>query len=49
MAIVIYNSMIQNDSGIIRADRDNNAEYRKILAAVKEGELVRRRFQFSKR
>lgn len=43
MAIVIYNSMIQNDSGIIRADRDNNAEYRKILAAVKEGELVRLR------
>lgn len=41
--IVINKSMIQNDSGIIRADRDNNAEYRKILAAVKEGELVRLR------
>ena len=35
--------MIQNDSGIIRADRDNNTEYRKILAAVKDGELVRLR------
>lgn len=43
MAIEINNSMIQNDSGIIRADRDNNTEYRKILAAVKEGELVRLR------
>ena len=43
MAIVINKSMIQNDSGIIRADRDNNTEYRKILAAVKEGELVRLR------
>ncbi len=35
--------MIQNDNGIIRADRDNNPEYRKILAAVREGELVRLR------
>lgn len=35
--------MIQNDNGIIRADRDNNTEYRRILAAVKEGELVRLR------
>lgn len=35
--------MIQNDNGIIRADRDNNSEYRKILAAVREGELVRLR------
>lgn len=35
--------MIQNDSGIIRADRDNNTEYRKILAAVKDGGLVRLR------
>lgn len=35
--------MIQNDNGIIRADRDNNTEYRKILAAAKEGELVRLR------
>ena len=43
MTIEINNSMIQNDSGIIRADRDNNTEYRKILAAVKEGELVRLR------
>lgn len=43
MAIEINNSMIQNDSGIIRADRDNNTEYRKILAAVKDGELVRLR------
>lgn len=43
MAIVINKSMIQNDNGIIRADRDNNTEYRKILAAVKEGELVRLR------
>lgn len=43
MAIVINNSMIQNDSGIIRADRDNNTEYRKKLAAVKDGELVRLR------
>lgn len=43
MAIVINKSMIQNDNGIIRANRDNNTEYRKILAAVKEGELVRLR------
>lgn len=43
MTIVIDESMIQKDSGIIRADRDNNTEYRKILAAVKEGELVRLR------
>ncbi len=43
IAIEINNSMIQNDSGIIRADRDNNTEYRKILAAVKDGELVRLR------
>lgn len=35
--------MIQNENGIIRADRDNNSEYRRILAAVKEGELVRLR------
>lgn len=35
--------MTQNDNGIIRAYRDNNTEYRKILAAVKEGELVRLR------
>ena len=35
--------MIQNDKGIIRADRDNNPEYRKILAAVRKGELVRLR------
>lgn len=35
--------MIKNDSGIIRADRGNNTEYRKILAAVKDGELVRLR------
>jgi len=35
--------MIQNDSGIMRADRDNNTEYRKILAAVKDGGLVRLR------
>lgn len=35
--------MIQNDNGIIRADRDNNTEYRRILAAAKEGELVRLR------
>ena len=43
IAIELNKSMIQNDSGIIRADRDNNTEYRKILAAVKEGELVRLR------
>lgn len=43
MTIVINKSMIQNDNGIIRADRENNTEYRKILAAVKEGELVRLR------
>lgn len=43
IAIEINNSMIQNDNGIIRADRDNNTEYRRILAAVKEGELVRLR------
>lgn len=41
--IVINEDMIQNDNGIIRADRDNNTEYRKILAAAKEGELVRLR------
>ena len=35
--------MIQNDNGIIRADRDKNTDYRKILAAAKEGELVRLR------
>lgn len=35
--------MIQNDNGILRADRDNNTEYRKILAAAKDGELVRLR------
>lgn len=35
--------MIHNGSGIIRADRENNKEYRKILAAVKEGALVRLR------
>jgi hypothetical protein bfra3_18237 len=35
--------MIQNDNGIIRVNRGNNAEYRKILAAVREGELVRLR------
>lgn len=43
MTIVINKSMIQNDNGIIHADRENNTEYRKILAAVKEGELVRLR------
>ncbi len=41
--IVNNKDMIQNDNGIIRADRDNNTEYRKILAAAKEGELVRLR------
>ena len=41
--IVINKDMIQNDNGIIRADRDNNTEYRKLLAAAKEGELVRLR------
>ena len=35
--------MIQNENGIIRADRDNNPEYRRILAAVREGQLVRLR------
>lgn len=39
----LLNEMIQKDNGIIRADRDNNSEYRKILAAVREGELVRLR------
>lgn len=43
ITIVINKGMIHNDSGIIRANRDNNTEYRKILAAVKEGELVRLR------
>lgn len=43
MIIIISKIMIQNDSGIIRADRDNNTEYRKILAAVKDGGLVRLR------
>lgn len=35
--------MIQYDSGIIRADRNHNTKYRKILAAAKKGELVRLR------
>lgn len=43
MTIVLNKGMIQNNNGIIRADRENNTEYRKILAAVKEGELVRLR------
>lgn len=43
MTIVFNKGMIQNNNGIIRADRENNTEYRKILAAVKEGELVRLR------
>lgn len=43
MTIVFNKGMIQNHNGIIRADRENNTEYRKILAAVKEGELVRLR------
>lgn len=43
MIIAININMIKNDSGIIRADRGNNTEYRKILAAVKDGELVRLR------
>ena len=43
MEIGINKGMIQNYNGIIRADRDNNREYRKILAAAKEGELVRLR------
>ena len=35
--------MLQNCNGFIHVDRDNNSEYRKILAAVKNGELVRLR------
>ncbi len=35
--------MIQNENGIIRADRNNNSEYRRILAAAREGKLVRLR------
>lgn len=35
--------MIQSENGIVRADRDNNSEYRQILAAVREGELIRLR------
>lgn len=34
---------MQKNNGIIRPNRDNNAEYRKILVAVHEGELVRLR------
>ena len=43
MIIIINKGMVQNDYGIIRADRNNNMKYRKVLAAVKEGELVRLR------
>lgn len=35
--------MIQNGNGIIRADRGNNPAYRRMLAAVHKGELVRLR------
>lgn len=35
--------MIQNENGIVRANRDNNPEYRRILAATREGQLVRLR------
>lgn len=35
--------MIHNFNGIIRANRDNYPEYRKILAAVKKGKLMRLR------
>ena len=35
--------MIQNGNGIMLADRDNNPAYRRMLAAVHEGKLVRLR------
>lgn len=35
--------MIQDENGIVRADRDNNPEYRQILAAAREGRLIRLR------
>ncbi|MDD5870383.1 MAG: hypothetical protein PUC77_02705 [Bacteroidales bacterium] len=35
--------MLQNENGIVRADRNNNIEYRRILRATREGRLVRLR------
>lgn len=35
--------MSNKENGIIRADRNNNREYRKILASAREGELIRLR------
>lgn len=35
--------MSQNKNGIIHVDRKNNSEYRKLLAAARDGELIRLR------